>query len=145
MSAKLITYLKYEEQLLSELLNLAEQQQNALIKMKFDELNLITGLQNEVSSNLRKAEDTRLTILANWLKISKSKANVLKLSDLARLCSKEEYIELDKLKVDMSNLMARLYEINTTNRILTNRARHSFNEMIQILTNGTNNVCNVKV
>jgi signal transduction histidine kinase len=145
MSAKLITYLKYEEQLLKELLNLAEQQQNALIKMKFDELNLITGLQDEVSSNLRKAEDTRLTIIANWLKINKSKAISLGISDIAKLCSKEEHIELVQLKGSMNKLMTKLQEINTTNRVLTNRAKHSINEMIQILTNGTNNVCNVRV
>lgn len=145
MSAKLITYLKYEEQLLQELLNLAEQQQNALIKMKFDELNVITGLQDEVSSNLRKAEDTRLTIIANWLKINKSKAISLGISDIAKLCSKEEHIELVQLKGNMRKLMAKLQEINTTNRVLTNRAKQSINEMIQILTNGTNNVCNVRV
>ncbi len=145
MSVKLITYLKYEEQLLNELLNLAEQQQNALIKMKFDELNVITGLQDEVSSNLRKAEDVRLTIIANWLKVNKSEANSLRVSDLAKLCSKEDRIELVQLKNTMSEVLTRLHEINTSNRVLTNRAKHSVNEMIQILTNGTNNVCNVRV
>ncbi|MBE2187953.1 MAG: flagellar export chaperone FlgN [Desulfobulbaceae bacterium] len=145
MLSKLITYLKYEEQLLKDLFNLAERQQNALIKMKLEDIGDITSLQEEISGNLRKAEDNRLTIIANWLKITKQKATQVKLSELAKLCNKNEETEINNLKESMNLLMSELHLINTSNRVLTNRARHSVKEMIEILTNGTNNVCNVRV
>jgi hypothetical protein len=145
MLSKLITYLKYEEQLLKDLFNLAERQQNALIKMKLEDIGDITSLQDEISGNLRKAEDNRLTIIANWLKITKQKATQIKLSELAKLCNMNEAQEIENLKDSMNLLMSELHSINTSNRVLTNRARHSVKEMIEILTNGTNNVCNVRV
>ena len=145
MLSKLITYLKYEEQLLRDLFNLAERQQNALVKMKLEDINDITSLQDEISGNLRKAEDNRLTIIANWLKITKQKAGQIKLSELAKLCNKNESQEIENLKDSMNLLILELHSINTSNRVLTNRARHSVKEMIEILTNGTNNVCNVRV
>ncbi|MCO5250594.1 MAG: flagellar protein FlgN [Candidatus Kapabacteria bacterium] len=145
MLSKLITYLKYEEQLLKDLFNLAERQQNALVKMKLEDINDITSLQDEISGNLRKAEDNRLTIIANWLKITKQKAAQIKLSELAKMCNKNEAQEIENLKDSMDLLIAELHSINTSNRVLTNRARHSVKEMIDILTNGTNNVCNVRV
>lgn len=145
MFTKFITFLKFEEQLVSELVRLSERQQKALVNNNIKELEEITSYQVELQKNLRKAEDQRMTILATWLNINRSMAASLKLSDLAKYLKKNEMKELIIVQNNFENLIARLMNLNTINRVLLNRARNGIREMLDFLTNGTQNVCNIRI
>lgn len=145
MFSKFITFLKYEEQLLSELVRLSQRQQLAIVRNDIREIQEINSYQVELNKNLLKAEDDRFLILANWLKINKSDCKNLKLSELKKHLEKDEIKEVQKIQSNFELLVNQLYTLNNTNRMLINRARISIKEMIDFITNGTQNVCNFKV
>ncbi len=145
MNVNLLAYLKHEEQLLQEIVVLAEKQQQALIKYDAQMLDEIISYQNVMNQSLKKAEENRITMIMNWLSISKSDAAKLKLSALENNFPKEDMKELRKLRSSLRSLITTLNSLNNTNRVLTNRARISVSEMITHFTNGRNYVCNVKV
>lgn len=145
MNVNLLAYLKHEEQLLKEIVVLAEKQQKALIKYDAIMLEEIVSYQNVMGKSLRKAEENRINLLVRWLGISVGEASKLKLSAIEKHFEKEELKELKKLRVSLRSLVSELNSLNNTNRVLTNRARMSVGEMISHFTNGRNYVCNVKV
>ena len=141
----LLTYLKYEKQLLKEMVILAQKQQSALIKFNTNELDRITSYQFEVSKNLKQAEEKRIKMLMTMFGISRAEASKMKLSNIIEKMNKQEVLEFETMKGEMSTLIGSLQQFNTLNRVLANRARNSVREILTILTNGTNNVCNVTV
>ncbi len=142
---KLLTYLKYEEQLLVELNNLAEKQQFALVKFQMEELEQIVKYQEEVANNLKLAEDQRMNILMSYFKISRKEAMELSLSKIEEHFNNDERIEIYKIKNKLRRLLSDLSDKNLANKVLTNRARHSIREIINVFTNGNNNVYSVRV
>lgn len=145
MLPKLLTYMKYEEQLLAELIQLAEKQQYALSHYQISMLTEITKYQEEISKNLRIAEEQRINLLQSWFGLPRRAAAQLTLSKIEEKLDSEDLAELKALKSKLRNLSNKLKEINLTNRVLTNRAKKSTEEFLNILTNGTNYVYNVKV
>lgn len=145
MFSKFITFLKFEEQLLSELVRLSQRQQLAIVRNDIREIQEINSYQVELNKNLLKAEDDRFLILTNWLKINKSDSRKIKLSDLKKYINKDEAKELQRIQKSFEVLIQQLHTLNNTNRMLINRARISIKEMIDYITNGTQNVCNFKV
>ncbi|TAL69243.1 MAG: hypothetical protein EPN82_08055 [Bacteroidetes bacterium] len=141
----LLTYLKYEKQLLKEMVILAQKQQSALIKFNTNELDRITSYQFEVSKSLKLAEEKRIKMLMSMFGISRAEATNLKLSTIIEKMNKNDVLELESMKGEMNSLIGNLQHFNTLNRVLANRARNSVREILTILTNGTNNVCNVTV
>ncbi len=145
MSVNLLAYLKHEEQLLQEIVILAEKQQKALVQYDATMLEEIISYQNVMNQSLKKAEEKRITMLMSWLSINRNDATNLKLSSLEDHFQKEDLKELKALRKNMKSLISKLNSQNNTNRVLTNRARISINEMISHFTNGRNLVCNVKI
>jgi len=145
MSVNLLAYLKHEEQLLQEIVILAEKQQKALVQYDATMLEEIISYQNVMNQSLKKAEEKRITMLMSWLSINRNDATNLKLSSLEDHFQKENLKELKALRKNMKSLISKLNSQNNTNRVLTNRARISINEMISHFTNGRNLVCNVKI
>ena len=145
MLTKLFTYLKHEQQLLIQLVSLAEEQQQALVKYNISRLEEVTRFQEEVAASLRNAEEQRINMLMNWLKISRAKAIGLKLSAVEKYFKDEELLEIRKLKVNLKKLLTTLKSVNSNNRILSNRAKRSVNEVLEIFTSGSRHVCNVTV
>lgn len=141
----LLTYLKYEKQLLKEMVVLAQKQQSALISFNTNELDKITTHQSEVSKSLKQAEDKRIKMLMSMFGVSRVEATNMRLSAIIDDMNKEDVHELETMKGEMNTLITNLHQFNTLNRVLANRARSSVREILTILTNGTNNVCNVKV
>ncbi len=145
MFAKFLTFLKFEEQILAEILRLSEKQQFAIINHNIKELEEINSYQNELNKNLFKAEQERMQILANWLNINIANIKNLKISDLKKYLTKEEYKELVKIQNNFKTMIDKIYNNNNTNKILINKAKQNIKEMLDFLTNGTQNVCNYKV
>lgn len=145
MLSKLFTYLKYEQHLLGELLSISEKQQKALIHFDTTMIQELASYQEEVARSLRETEEQRIKLLMTWLKLSRKEANELKLSSLERALFADEKIEMHNLRIELKKLIDKVQNFNSMNRILANRARTSVQELIKILTNGTNHVCNVRV
>ena len=145
MISTLLTFLKYEEQLLRELVSLAEQQQNALIKFNTPQLDKVTSYQLEISRNLKIAEDKRIQLLMTSFGISRMEATNLYLSSIIKRFPKEEVSELENIRMTMKDLVSKLHNQNLINRVLANRARRNVGEMLGYITNGVNQVCNVTV
>ena len=141
----LLSFLKYEKQLLKELLTLAQKQQGALIKFNSNELDRVTNYQLEVSKSLKQAEEKRIKMLMSMFGMSRVEATNLSLTSIIERLGKEDMSEFEKMKGDMKVLVNNLQHFNTINRVLANRARNSVREILAVLTNGVNHVCNVKV
>jgi hypothetical protein len=145
MKENLFIYLKHEQQLLTALIELAERQQLALVKFNAPEVEEISVYQEEISRQMKQSEDKRITLIANWLGISKSKAARMSLSELEKLFKEDDVEEIRKIRNIFRGLTAKLQNLNSINRFLTHRAMSSIKEILGVFTQGTNHVCNVKV
>jgi hypothetical protein len=145
MIDKLMIYLRYEEQILQDVVDLAKEQQRALVTMNLSQLEDISQRQEELLSNLKRAEDARINFMVEWLKITRTSASKMTMTQIMNFSDKQNYSVLSLMQESMNTLTNQLVSLNLTNRILSNRAKHSVGELIGILTNGTNNVCNVRV
>jgi len=145
MIDKLMIYLRYEERLLEDLVKLAKIQQSALIKMQLADLEEISLQQEEMLTNLKNAEEARIKFLMEWLNITKSSATKITMSQIINYSETNNYSVLLLMQESMNSLTNQLVNINIANKILTNRAKNSVNDLIGIFTNGTNNVYNIRV
>lgn len=145
MIEKLMVYLRYEEQLLEELVGLAQEQQKALVLLNLTDLDYISRKQEEMLANLKQAEDARIKFMMDWLKITRTSASKMTMSQILNFSDKNNYSVLQLMQESMNSLSNQLVNLNMANRVLSNRAKNSVTELISILTNGTNNVCNVRV
>ncbi len=145
MLTKLFTYLKHEQQLLNELISLAEKQQKALIRFDSAELEKIATYLAEVAKTLRDAERYRINLLMSWLNISSAQARQIKLSAFEKLLKSDELNALRTMRLSLRDLIIKFHTMNATNRALANRARNSVREILANLTNGSNNMCNVTI
>jgi hypothetical protein len=145
MLSTLLTFLKYEEQLMGEMLNLASKQQDALIKFNTSQLEQVTQYQIEIAKNLRNAEEKRINLLMNNFGLSRKEAVNLKLSAIAEKFDTDEAAELIRMRNSLREQIDNLQSINLVNRVLANRAKNSVREILGFFTNGSNRVCNVRV
>ncbi len=145
MLTQLFTYLKFEQQLLEQLITFAEEQQRALVKIDIEKVFSISELQNEALQSLRNAENQRIKLLMNWLKVSRPSAMRLKMSDLEQYFQGTELKEITAIKDYMQILTEKLKKLNMDNRILSNRAKRSFAEFLEVFREQNKHVCNVTV
>lgn len=145
MKQLLISTLKFELQLLKEMLSLSESQKLALIKFNTVELDRITFYQNEIAVNLRLAEEKRIKFLMSTFKISRTDAINMTMTEITKNFSMEENKEFIQIRKELKKLINQIHNNNIVNRVLANRARASVREMLGFFTNGTNQVCNVRI
>lgn len=145
MIERFMVYLRYEEKILQELVSIAGEQQRALVTMQLADLEEISQKQEEMLLNLKNAENARVKFLMEWLKLTKSEAEKMTISQILNFSDNNNYSVLELMQESMKVLTNQLFNLNIANRILSNRAKHSVGELISILTNGTNNVCNFRV
>ncbi|MPM94460.1 hypothetical protein SDC9_141606 [bioreactor metagenome] len=145
MEEQLYSCLQFEQQLLQEMIRLANKQQTALVNYHISELSEITSYQDALITHIRKAEENRIVLLMRWLKINRKEASELKLSDLEKIIVNQEIAtEMEQIRKSLSEMIEQLQNLNATNRLLTNRARTNIKEMIEYITRG-NSVCNMEV
>ncbi len=145
MEHKLFGYLQYEYQLLQEMIRLAERQQVALVKYHITELSEITSFQEALIKSIREAENKRILYLTEWLGISMKEAAELQLSAIIeRIKESPICLEVKNIRGELRKSIERLYNLNATNRLLTNRARTNVRDIFGYITGGKN-ICNVEV
>lgn len=145
MIKKLIAILETEIKQLGEIILLAKRQQKALVNYDVIELGLIATGQEELIKKLKETEEFRIKLLISWLGITKKDALSLKLSKIEEQLKSEAYEIIKNLRQILNQKLFVLINLNSTNRALANRAQSSINQIISILTSGTNHVCNVRI
>ena len=145
MLNQLFSHLNHEFELLTRLSEMADRQQEALIRFDTSRLDDISSVQFELSRDLRAAEEHRLGIISNWLGISRKEALKMTLSDVLGHLSADDSKEMVNMKKNLNAIVSKLYNINLLNRVLANRAKNSINEILCHYTNGSNRVCNVTI
>ncbi len=145
MINKIIQVVELEKSLLEELLKIVQKQQVALVKLKITELAELSNYQEEISKKIRSLELSRLNMVASFLGITRSEASSITMSELSRYVNHNEGVQLLKYRDEMKEIHTRLYNGLLTNRLLANRAKVSFSNILSLVTNGTNQIYNVKV
>ncbi len=132
-----------EYQLLREMLEIAEEQKNALVKYDVKLVEKTSSKLLEISKELNTLENERINFLVNEIKLSRKQAYSIKLSEIIEIVNFPE-ITLQK-KDEMRQIIEELASINSMNRLLSNRALSSLNEILSSLSNSNNSVCNVRI
>ena len=145
MKDVLINYLRAEKYLLEQLVALSDKQKDALVKYDISGLESITLKQWELSKEIKQVEEQRITLVSSWLGIKKTDAMRLKLSDVINIMKEDDNSILTILKNEFKALLSKLQTNQSLNRVLASRARNSLGELLHIMTNGSNHVCNVKI
>jgi len=145
MSDSLMKILEYEKALLENMLEVIDEQKEALIKYNVDDLEITNKKQEELSKQIFHTERERIDFIQNWLKISKSEASKLKLSAIENQLDNEKKIEYIKLRKYLNGLITKINDMNSMNRVLANRSRRTIQEILAVISGENNHVCNVKV
>ncbi len=145
MNDNLMNILEYEKAILEDMLIVILEQKEALIKYDVDDLESINKKQEELSKQLLNAEKERINFIQNWLKLSKSEALELKLSALEKHLDTEKQSNFQKSREYLNGLIQKINELNSINRVLTNRARHTIHGILTVISGGNNHVCNVQI
>lgn len=145
MVDKIIQVVELEKTLLNELLEIVLKQQTALVKLKIAELAELSNYQEEISKKIRSLELSRLNMVASYLSISRSEASTITMSELAKYVNHEDSEKLLLLRDAMKEIHTKLYNGLLTNRLLANRAKVSFSNILSIVTNGSNQIYNVEI
>lgn len=145
MLSKFIKILKSQEYLLSELLSLAEQQTNNL---KNNDISLVednSRRQNDILNQITVNEELRIDFLSKWLNIEKKDALRLKVSSIERRLKGEALLQVKEIRESILRIQVRLDKTSKQNRILSNRAKFSVNNILKIFSSDKTAVFNVRV
>jgi hypothetical protein len=145
MFKKFIEILKKEIRALEVLLFFTEKQHNSLRDYNISEIEKNTFDIEDAVKKLAKIEEERIEFFINWFKISKKEAQMLKLSTLEKNLKGDALILIQKLKTQLNELNTKINHYNRQNKILTNRAKYSVNNIMKMLSNSHKTVFNVKV
>ena len=145
MIDKILKIIELEKQFIIEMNDVLAKQQNALIHLHIGDLPELNTYQEDIAKKLKSLEATRINMIATMFNIPSSKAIAITLTDLAALVDPSYTPMLKKLRDEMNALNIKYANLANTNRMLANRAKNSFTQIISVLTNGNNQVYNVKV
>ena len=145
MADSLLKILEYEKALLENMLEVIEEQKEALVKYDVDYLEITNKKQNNLSQKIFSAEKERIDFIQNWLKISKSNASKIKLSEIEEQLPDDNRSEYLKLRKYLKTLINKINEANSMNRVLANRAGRTIREILSVISGENNHVCNVKI
>ena len=145
MFDKILQIVELEKVLLKDLINLMKEQQTALVKLQISKLAELIHNQEELSKRIRSLELSRINLIASLLKISKMEASSITMTELAKFVNQTESHQLLKVRDEMKTLNTSFSNLSITNRLLANRAKNSFANILSILTNGSSQIYNVSV
>ncbi|MGB9701458.1 MAG: flagellar export chaperone FlgN [Candidatus Kapaibacteriota bacterium] len=145
MFDKILQVIEFEKQLLIDLINIMKLQQKALVKLDITKLAELSNNQEELSRKIRSIELSRINMIASLLKISKAEASSITMTELSKLVNQNEALRILGLRDEMKELGTQFNNLTITNRLLANRAKSSFANILSILTNGNNQIYNVKI
>lgn len=130
---------------LKELVQRAEEQKNALTHLDSHRLEVTVQRQAELSESLRALERQRISLLSTKLGIPFSKAAAVQMTEVIAMVGAEQRMVLQALQTEFRRYSASLQQLNSLNRVLTDRSRKFIQETVHILTNGGMPLYNVKI
>lgn len=130
---------------LKELVQRAEEQKNALTQFDSQRLDATVQRQAELSEKLRGLERQRISLLSTTLGIPFSQAAAVQMTELTAMVGAEQRVVLQALQTEFRRYSASLQQLNSLNRILTDRSKKFIQETVHILTNGGMPLYNVKI
>ncbi len=140
---KLNEILEKEFRIINEMVETAEQQQEALRQYDIISIERTTLKLNELSREMKQFEEERINFLIKVLRLSRKEALTAKLTEIANKIEIADSI-LQK-RGEITQLIEKLAYISSLNRLLINRALMSINEILSTLSNPQNSVCNVRI
>lgn len=140
---RLVEIIEKEYQLLKELVRLAEEQKNALVRYDIQSVERITAKLSEVAKEFKNYENERINTLVSEVKLNRRQALTVKLTELAELMNIPE-TTIEK-REEMRQMIEKLASLNSMNKLLTNRALSTIGEILSALSNTQNSVCNVRI
>ncbi len=145
MIDKILKIIELEKQFIIEMNDVLARQQNALVHLQIGDLPELNSYQEDIAKKIRSLEATRINMIATMFNIPSSKAISITLTDLAAMVDPAYSPMLANLRDEMAVLNLKYANLANTNRMLANRAKNSFTQIISVLTNGNNQVYNVQV
>lgn len=130
---------------LKELVQRAEEQKNALTHLDSQRLEVTVQRQAELSDTLRALERQRISLLSAKLCIPFSQAAAVPMTEVIAMVGAEQRTVLQALQTEFRRYSASLQQLNSLNRVLTDRSRKFIQETVHILTNGGMPLYNVKI
>jgi flagellar biosynthesis/type III secretory pathway chaperone len=133
-----------EEEALKKMVELAEEQKSALVRYDVSAVEKCAQKLNELAREMKNLEEERISYIANEFKLSKKEAFAFKLSELSNF-TKELPADWETRRARLRSLVETLASTNSLNKLLANRAFNGIHEILAMLSNTDNSVCNVKV
>lgn len=140
----LLKTLQEQAGMIRELIRSAEDQQEALIHLRGDELEKITQRQTELLLLMQQKERLRWHIVNSEMGVKKQDAPRATLTELLETMHEYEQEMYGSIRNELTTLLARLQQLNNTNRLLAQRARNSTAHILEFMRENVT-VCNVKI
>lgn len=130
---------------LKEMVQRAEEQKQALTGFDSSRLETVVQRQAELSEMLRTLERRRISSISAVLGIPFARASSMSMSEIAAMVSDEQSQVLKALQTEFRRYTASLQQLNSLNRLLTDRSKKFIQETMHILTNGGMPLYNVRI
>lgn len=140
-----LSSLTREVLILKELVQSADEQKTALTRFDTQKLEAEVQRQTGLSERLRHMERQRISSLSVTLGIPFAEAAKVTMTELIGLVSDEQREVLKALQTEFRRYTASLQQLNSLNRLLTDRSKKFIQETVHILTNGGMPLYNVKI
>lgn len=140
----LFDLLSKEEEALTKMVKLAEEQKSALVRYDVAGVEKCAQKLNELAREMKNYEEGRINLIIKELKLSKKEAFAFKISDLSNFVT-ELPADWEARRTRLRSLIETLASTNSLNKLLANRAFNGVHEILTTLSNTENSVCNVKV
>jgi len=140
---RLFEIIEKEYVLLKNMLKVAEEQKNALVKYEINAVERATTKLNEIAKELKNYENERINLLVGELKLSRKQAYTMNLTELSKIIDIPE--STIKKKEEMRQMIEMFASVNSLNKLLANRALSSIGEILSTLSNQNNSVFNVRI
>jgi outer membrane PBP1 activator LpoA protein len=140
---RLFEIIEREYELLKNMLKVAEEQKNALVKYEINAVERATTKLNEIAKELKNYENERINLLVGELKLSRKQAYTMNLTELSKIIDIPE--TTIKKKEEMRQMIEMFASVNSLNKLLANRALSSIGEILSTLSNPNNSVFNVRI
>lgn len=139
------TSLTRELLVLKEMVQRAEEQKQALTHFDSSRLDTVVQRQAELSENLRTLERHRISAISTAFGVSFAQASSMSMSEIATMVDDEQRQVLKALQTEFRRYTASLQQLNSLNRLLTDRSKKFIQETMHILTNGGMPLYNVRI
>jgi len=142
---ELFALLQTEWEILEQVVDLAEHQQQALIRFESERIEVIASEQDRLSKTMQECENKRFEIISNSLGISIKEARALTMSELITYVDPQFADSLVNIRQKMSVLVTKLQFLHTVNRVLALRGRNSVKNTLDYIRNERMHVVNTSL